>query len=80
MSMIALSHSLKLLIFKSLILNMVLILKLLLISVEPLLLILKFLKKIGTCIMNLLKTPVGGMTPGQGQDEGVTWLITLIRV
>jgi hypothetical protein len=35
---------------------MVLILKLLLIAVEPLLLILMFLKKIGMCIMNLLKT------------------------
>jgi hypothetical protein len=35
---------------------MVLILKLLLIAVELLLLILMFLKKIGTCIMNLLKT------------------------
>jgi hypothetical protein len=35
---------------------MVLILKLLLIVIEPLLHILIFLKKIGTCIMNLLKT------------------------
>ena len=56
MSMIALSLSLKLLIFKSLVLNMVLILKLLLITEEPLLLVLMFLKKIGTCIMNLSKT------------------------
>jgi hypothetical protein len=55
MSMIALSLLLKLLIFKSLVLNMALILKLWLISIEPLLLILMFLKKIGTCIMNLFK-------------------------
>jgi hypothetical protein len=54
--MIALSLSLKLLIFKSLVLNMVLILKLWLIALEPLLPILMFLKEIGTCIMNLLKT------------------------
>jgi hypothetical protein len=56
MSMIALSLSLKLLIFKSLVINMDLILKLLLITIEPLLLILMFPKKIGMCIMNLLKT------------------------
>jgi hypothetical protein len=56
MSMIALSLSLKLLIFKSLVLNMVLILKLFLIVVEPLLLILMFPKEIETRIMNLLKT------------------------
>ena len=56
MSMIALRLSLKLLIFKSLVLNMVLILKLWLIAIEPLLLILIFLKEIGTYIMNLLKT------------------------
>jgi hypothetical protein len=35
---------------------MVLILKLWLIALEPLLPILMFLKEIGTCIMNLLKT------------------------
>jgi hypothetical protein len=35
---------------------MVLILKLLLIAIKPLLLILMFLKEIGTCIMNLLNT------------------------
>jgi hypothetical protein len=56
MSMIALSLSLKLLIFKSLVLNMVLIRKLWLTAIEPLLLILMFLKEIGTRIMNLLKT------------------------
>jgi hypothetical protein len=56
MSMIALSLLLKLLILKSLVLNMVLILKLWLIAIEPLLLILMFLTEIGTCIMNLLKT------------------------
>ena len=55
MSMIALSLSLKLLIFKSLVLNMVLILKLLLIVLETFLLILMLLKKNGTCIMSLLK-------------------------
>jgi len=54
--MIALSLSLKLLNFKRLVLNMVLIPKLLLIAVEPLLLILMFPKKIGMCIMNLLRT------------------------
>src|SRR5215216_5160347 len=56
MSMIALSLLLKLLIFKSLVLNMVLILKFLLIVIEPLLLILMLLKKNGTCIMSLIKT------------------------
>jgi hypothetical protein len=56
MSMIALSLSPKLLIFKSLVLNMVLILKLWLIAIEPLILILMLLKEIGTCIMKLLKT------------------------
>ena len=45
MNMIASRLSLKLLVFKSLVLNMVLILKLLLIIVEPLLLILMFLKE-----------------------------------
>src|SRR3954464_1934620 len=48
--------SLKLLIFKSLMLKMVLILKFLLIYLKPLLLILMFLKEIGTSIMILLKT------------------------
>jgi hypothetical protein len=47
MSMIALSLSLKLLIFKSLVLNMVLILKLWLIVLEPLLPILMFLREMG---------------------------------
>jgi hypothetical protein len=42
--------------FKSLVLNMVLILKLWLIALEPLLPILMFLREMGTCIMNLLKT------------------------
>jgi hypothetical protein len=42
--------------FKSLVLNMALILKLWLIALEPLLLILMFPKEIGMCIMNLLKT------------------------
>jgi hypothetical protein len=45
MSMIVLNLSLKLLIFKRLVLNMVLILKLWLIAIEPLLLKLMFLKK-----------------------------------
>ena len=48
--------SLKLLLFKSLVLNMVMIPKVLLIVLKFLLPILKFLKKIGTIIMNLLKT------------------------
>ena len=56
MSMIALSLSLKLLVFTGLVLNLVSILKLLLIAVKPFLFILIFLKRIGTCIMNLLKT------------------------
>jgi hypothetical protein len=43
-------------IFKSLVLNMVLIPKLWLIALEPLLPILMFPKEIGMCIMNLLKT------------------------
>src|SRR3954462_6381972 len=55
MSMIALSLSLELLILKILVLNMVLILKFLLDTIEPLLPILMLLKKNGTCIMNLLK-------------------------
>jgi hypothetical protein len=54
--MIALSLSLKLLIFKSSVLNMGLILELWLIVLEPLLPVLMFLKEIGTCTMNLLKT------------------------
>jgi hypothetical protein len=48
--MIALSLLLKLLIFKNLVLNMVLILELWLIVLEPLLPILIFLKEMGTCI------------------------------
>src|SRR3954463_16041734 len=56
MNMIALRISQKLLIFKSLVLNVALILKLLLIAIDPLLLILMFLKEIGTSIMSLLKT------------------------
>src|SRR3954468_13818797 len=56
MSMIALRLSLKLLIVKSCVINMVLILKFLKIILRPLLLILMLLKEIGTYIMNLLKT------------------------
>src|SRR4051812_38540549 len=56
MSMIALRLSLKLLIVKSCVLNMVLILKFLQIILSTLLLILMLLKESGTYIMNLLKT------------------------
>jgi hypothetical protein len=56
MNTIALRLSLKLLLFKSLALNMVLILKFFQIILSLLLPILMFLKKIGTNIMNLLKT------------------------
>src|SRR3954451_3205521 len=56
MSMIALRLSLKLLIVKSCVINMVLILKFLQILLSTLLLILMLLKEIGTYIMNLLKT------------------------
>jgi hypothetical protein len=42
--------------FKSLVLNVVLILKLWLIALKPLLLILMFPKEMGMCIMKLLKT------------------------
>src|SRR4051794_18385977 len=54
--MIALRLLLKILIFKSVVLNMVLILNFLLIYLKPLLLISMFLKEIGTSIMILLKT------------------------
>jgi hypothetical protein len=56
MIMMALSLSLKQLIFKSLVPNVVLILKLWLIVLEPLPPILMFPKEMGMCIMNLLKT------------------------
>src|SRR3954452_2365650 len=55
LSMIALRLSLKLLIVKSCVINMVLILKFWQIILSPLLLILMLPKEIGTYIMNLLK-------------------------